>query len=372
MDSVTSWLEVVLGWFRQRALFFKIAGVSFLGLLLLIPLGMVQSTLTERHARYREAVDSIARTWGGTQRLLGPVLVVPYVWRVESEDWTVIDGRRVLEKKSKEMKAEAFFLPALLEIDGTLEPSARTRGIYTAHVFAAKATVRGRFAPPDFAFLGPPGVEPQWERARVELAVSDLRGARAALVLHWGGTTVALQPGVTIEGLKTGVHAPVRLAAGGGAVEFALDLSVNGSGGLSVVPVGQETRLRLASAWPAPSFAGAYLPTERKVTPQGFEAQWQVSFYGRNFPSQWSNRSGEVRPSEGDFAAAAFGVDLLESVNAYRAIERAIKYGVLFIALVFATFFLGEAAGGARLNALNYLLVGAALCLFYLGLLALA
>jgi len=53
---------------------FQNSGVGLLGLLLLIPLAMVQSTLTERHARYRAAVvGSIAQTWGGPQRLLGPV-----------------------------------------------------------------------------------------------------------------------------------------------------------------------------------------------------------------------------------------------------------------------------------------------------------
>src|SRR5687768_8279091 len=39
----------------------------------------------------------------------------------------------------------------------------------------------------------------------------------------------------------------------------------------------------------------------------------------------------------------------------------------LFLGLAFATFFLFESISAVRLNALNYLLVGAALCLFYLG-----
>jgi inner membrane protein len=371
MDS-TSLLDAVGAWFHRRALLFKIAGVSLLGLLLLIPLAMVQSTLTERHARYREAVGSIAQTWGGPQRLLGPVLVVPYTWRVEYEEAVTIEGRRVLEKKTREMKAEAFFLPERLEVEGAIDPSSRQRGIYTAHVYAAKAAIRGHFARPDFSFVGLRGLEPQWERARVEVGVSDLRGAREALLLQWGGVRVPLQPGVSLDRVKTGVHAPVPLNAGEAGVDFALDLQVNGSGGLSMVPMGRETRLRLVSSWSDPSFSGAYLPTQRSVTAQGFEATWQVSFYGRNFPQQWSSVHTEVRPGEGDFAAAAFGVELIEGVSAYRVIERAIKYGVLFLALVFTTFFLFEAASGLRLNALNYLLVGAALCLFYLGLLALA
>jgi inner membrane protein involved in colicin E2 resistance len=56
---------------------------------------------------------------------------------------------------------------------------------------------------------------------------------------------------------------------------------------------------------------------------------------------------------------------------AYRMVERALKYGVLVLALVFAAFFLFETLCGLRLHAVHYGLVGAAMCLFYLALLAL-
>ncbi len=66
------------------------------------------------------------------------------------------------------------------------------------------------------------------------------------------------------------------------------------------------------------------------------------------------------------------GVTLLSGVTDYRSIERALKYGVLFLLTVFAGCFLGEFLGGRPLHVLNYLLVGAALCLFFLALLALS
>jgi inner membrane protein len=129
--------------------------------------------------------------------------------------------------------------------------------------------------------------------------------------------------------------------------------------------------VKLASPWPAPGFQGAFLPVQREVTPGGFNATWQVSYYGRDFPQQWS--SGTLAaPAPSAIEAASFGVQLVETVTAYRTIERAIKYGVLFLALVFVTFFLFEVLSAVRLNALNYLLVGGALCLFYLGLLSLS
>ena len=93
MDTSSSLLSVGRGWFSRRALFFKILGVGFLGLLLLIPLGMVRETLNERLGRHQQAVAEITQTWGQAQRLIGPVLVVPFRQRFEHEQWVVVDGK---------------------------------------------------------------------------------------------------------------------------------------------------------------------------------------------------------------------------------------------------------------------------------------
>jgi inner membrane protein len=57
-------------------------------------------------------------------------------------------------------------------------------------------------------------------------------------------------------------------------------------------------------------------------------------------------------------------------MDSYRHVERATKYGILFIALLFTAFFLLEVLSGVRIHPFQYTLVGIALCLFYLGLLA--
>jgi inner membrane protein len=77
------------------------------------------------------------------------------------------------------------------------------------------------------------------------------------------------------------------------------------------------------------------------------------------------------------FAIAADRVDRAvaptpdDGFEAYRMVERALKHSVLVLALVFAAFFLFETLAGLRLHAVHYALVGAAMCLFYLALLAL-
>jgi inner membrane protein len=362
----------VQGFLRRNAAALKLLLVGFLILLLLIPLALVKSTLRERLVRHDTAVATITQGWGKSQRLLGPILVVPFSWKTEAEESvTGPDGRRYRETVTQTHTSEAFFLPEQLEVNGQLEPSERRLGIYSAHVYAAKLRWQGRFAAPAFAFTGVSTPEPQWDRARVCFAITDLRGTRDALTLRWDGTEVLLQPGAKLEGFGPGLHAPVPLAAGAGALDFALELTLNGSTGLTVVPVARQTTVRLRSPWAAPGFFGAFLPVERDIGAHGFNATWQVSYYGRDFPQQWTPATAHG-PAPAAMEASAFGVNLVETVTAYRTIERAIKYGVLFLALVFVSFFLFEVVSAVRLNALNYLLVGFALCLFYLGLLSLS
>lgn len=357
---------------RRNAVALKLLLVGLLILLLLIPLALVQSTLRERLLRHDTAVATITQGWGKSQRLLGPVLVVPFTWQTTTEESvTGTDGRRYREQVTQTHTSEAFFLPEQLAVTGQLEPSERRLGIYAAHVYTAKLRWQGRFAAPEFDFAGIAAPEPQWDRARVGVAISDLRGTREALTLRWGGAEVPLQPGARLDGFGPGLHAPVTLSGTPEALEFSLELTLNGSTGMTVVPVARQTTVQLTSPWTAPGFFGAFLPLEREVGPRGFSATWQVSYYGRDFPQQWTPAAAHA-PAPAAIEASAFGVNLVETVTAYRTIERAIKYGVLFLALVFVSFFLFEVASAVRLNALHYLLVGFALCLFYLGLLSLS
>jgi inner membrane protein len=70
--------------------------------------------------------------------------------------------------------------------------------------------------------------------------------------------------------------------------------------------------------------------------------------------------------------SSLFGVSLMAGVDSYRTVERSIKYGVLFLAMVFAAFFLFEVRSSIRVHPVQYALVGASLCLFYLALLSLS
>jgi len=368
----TSLISAGFAWFARRALFFKVLGVGLLALLLLIPLAMVRGTLDERRGRHEAAVAEITQTWGRSQSLVGPILVVPYRENIATDEWVVVDGRRVKESRIVERLGEAWFLPEQLLVEGELEPQELSRGIFRTTVYTAKVRFSGSFRKPDFTALGLTEATPLWERARVGLALDDPRGIRGEVTLDWGGQALACEAGARLEGFTTGLHRTVDLRNQGDTTAFHVALALNGSGGFAVVPVGRQTEVTLTSPWPSPSFHGAMLPVSRQVDPSGFAATWRSSHHARSFPQQWSATLGEPTRGATALVQAALGVTLVDTVTAYRTVERSIKHGVLFITLVFAAFFLFEVLGGQRLHALNYLLVGAALCLFYLGLLALS
>jgi inner membrane protein len=367
-------LSSVSNFLKRRAIFFKMAGVTILILFLLIPLGMIRSVLRERLERRNEAVAEITSVWGREQNVIGPVLIVPYRYTFKSwKEQPAADGKIEKVEVVETAVARAYFLPSSLNITGDIQPTQLRRGIYQAVVYSGKLELSGQFARPDFGNLRVEEQNVLWDDAVVTFAIPDLRGVKETLYLQWGESRIPLVPGCKLKGFASGVHARVAgLRDSRSDIPLKLELTLNGSGGIRFTPVAGQNLVKLSSPWPDPSFRGAFLPTDRKVSAAGFEATWQLSEYGRDYAQQWTDRDGTAGLSPESAASSLFGVNFLSGIDSYRNVERAIKYGVLFFVLVFAVFFLFEILSGLKIHPFQYSLVGAALCLFYLGLLSLS
>jgi inner membrane protein len=196
---------------------------------------------------------------------------------------------------------------------------------------------------------------------------------KETLQLQWGDNRIPLAPGCKLKGFSSGLHARVAgLRENRGDIPLKLELTLNGSRGIHFTPVADQNLVQLSSSWPDPSFQGAFLPAERKVSAAGFEATWQLSQYGRDYAQRWTDLNDDAGLNSDSAASSLFGVNLLSGIDSYRSVERAIKYGALFFVLVFAAFFLFEILSALKIHPFQYSLVGAALCLFYLGLLSLS
>ena len=357
---------------HRRSLFFKLTGIGVLIALLHIPLMLTHGVLRERQGFQQQAAREIAGVWGQHQTLIGPVLAVPYAYRANVVRSKVVAGKVVQVEEADLVGAVAYFLPENLTVTGSVEPEARHRGIYESIVYTTKLQLAGHFQP-DFVAAGFVADRIDWEKAEVLVGVADLRGIRSVspLVVN-GGKSAAFESaeGVGCEGM--GLAAKVVGATAAEKLTFAFESVLQGSERLDVVPAGKSTRVNLTSPWKQPSFSGAYLPINHQVNASGFTAEWETAHFSRGFGQSWTNRNTDNREMMKKLNASAFGVAFTQPVDGYRLVERAEKYGVLFFVLVFTVFFLFEVTAHLRIHPLQYAMVGAALCLFFLGFLALA
>lgn len=348
----------------------KLAVIGLLVLVLLIPLLMAGGLVSERHSRARGVRAEVARIWGQPQRLNGPFLVVPYTVRTETRE-----GEKVIEQTHER---RAIFTPEQLGFKADTASKVLHRGIYTVNVYTAKTGIDGRFAAPDMSEVASKPLSVRWNEAMLVLGLSDVSGIKEAANLRIeGGAELPFAPSIGIPGVNTtGVH--VRLGTDGGpfagpdakphAFAFHIDLVFTGSGELSFTPAARETRVALASDWPSPSFSGTFLPSDRNVADSGFTAAWRVPHLARSVPGAWTlSEQGLERLN-----AYAFGVSYYQPVDFYDLVNRSVKYGLMFLASAFTAVFMLELLSGARIHAVQYLLVGFALVFFFVLLLSLA
>jgi inner membrane protein len=355
---------------QRLSVFFKIAGICLLIGLLHIPLALTHGVLRERQGYRSAAEQEIAASWGRQQIVSGPVLAVPYFYRGAVLRPRLVEGRKIEVEESELIAATAYFLPDTLEAKASVQPEVRHRGIYDTVVYTSQLQLTGTLTP-DFAAAGIAAERIEWGKARLQFGVSDLRGIRSVALTQVSGAQAG-----EFESADAGGFLPLEArldgVADGRGVQFRLEAVVQGSGWLQFVPVGKRTAVTVDSTWADPSFTGACLPAERRVAASGFTARWETAHFSRGFPASWSDRNVAVKTMQEALTQAAFGVRFANLVDAYSTVERAQKYGVLFFVLIFAVFFLFEVTAGLRIHPLQYALVGAALCLFFLGFLALS
>lgn len=343
--------------FEKNVVVLKVGAITFLILLLLIPMAMIQSLVMERRSRLMEATTEISSKWGNEQELRGPVLAVPYI-QIEPG-----------AKQGEEITTyhTAYFLPENLKVNGKINPEVRQRGLFKVVVYTSNLKVEGNFKAPSLDMVNKK-IRVNWKEAYMTIGITDLRGIRENIDFKWNEKSMVCEPGVkTNEIITSGVTInnlfSEELTQDDYA--FSFDIALNGSQWISFVPVGKETNVAIESSWANPSFDGAFLPADRQISEKGFDAKWKVLELNRNYPQKWVDDRVNLESS-------AFGVSLLLPIETYQITERSMKYAILFIALTFMTFFFVEVLRKMRVHPIQYVLVGFGLLLFYLLLLSLS
>lgn len=350
----------------------KAVVIGFLVLLLLIPLASMEDLVRERVGMRQEAAQRVAESWGGLQTTAGVLLSIPVeTSRVVIEQTSL--GRET--QRTEVDRSVVYVLPDSLKVNATADPDKRTVGLYDTPVYTARVQIAGEFVNQDFANLlaDKPDRQVKWNEARLLVLNSEARALRAVDDVVVAGQRVRVAAD-SYAGFS-GISAPVSGDAlrGHGTVPFSLQLTLTGSSSLTFLPLARKADITLKSAWPHPKFEGAPAPMSPEISDAGFTARWSVLEINRSFGQVWVDpQVGAGMPTANAFAQNGVGVTFYEPVDVYQRNYRAVHYAALLIAITFLTFFLWEHVSGITIHAMQYLMVGMALALFYLLLLALS
>ena len=350
--------------------------MGFLIAVLLLPIGQVENLVGERVGMRDTAAARVAETWGGAQTTAAVLLAIP-----------VDTTRKVVEQTAAGRETERtevfrnilYVLPDSLNVVADAQPSYRQVGLYRTPVYLAHVQISGEFANRDFGVLldaqptGQPVRDVKWDEARLLVLNSESRALRAVdgLVVAGASPSVAADSYAGSAGIS--VHVPKAALRDAATLPFEMKLTLAGSSRLTFLPLARKAEISLKSRWPDPKFEGAPAPLEPVVSDKGFSARWSVLEINRSFGQSWYDT--QVRPGEligASFAQSSVGVTFYEPVDVYQRNYRAVHYAVLLIVITFLTLFLWEHVSGVAIHGMQYLMVGLALSLFYLLLLALS
>ncbi len=367
----------------------KFAVVLALVLAILVPLSMIRGTIAERQQFRAQAVEAVTRSFAGPQGIAGPVLVVPYREQVDVEER---DPQGVLHKRQHVVDHQWQFFPTTMRVDGKMLPSIRERGLHKVRVYELQAVIDANFDVnlPDADPARPRSIGTPW----LDVGIKDVRGLVGAPTLRIGNHAVAIQQGQRGRA-GGGVHAALPeglLVDGGFAFPLRLDFAVRGTEALAIAPLADSNHIVLDSPWPHPQFNGDFLPRAHRIDGNGFHAEWDVSSLASNAQDQYRGGGNLLPGSQGNAGDAiplrsvpdatasapstrnidAIGLSLVEPVNLYSKVDRASKYGLLFVLLTFVGFFMFETIRQLPIHPIQYALVGLALAIFFLLLLSLS
>lgn len=368
----------------------KAVVVGVLTVLLLIPLSMISSLIYERLDTKRSAELEITSKWSGEQMITGPVIVIPYFQEIKLKD------------KSEIVRKSLLLLPTEMDVMANAKVEKRKRGIYDVSLYRSDVELTGILTLDDLAKTGIKPHQMYLDEARVIMGISDLKGIREGVVMQLGEIEFNFEPGIPVENLYTDINTTLDkyyyerdtkstlpnistgiFSAGlnlkldsttmnllvQGSIPFTINLHLNGSQGLFIVPIGRTTTAAIQSDWATPSFGGDFLPESHNITDKGFNAQWKVIDLNRSF-GQTVDADNATAIKQ--MATSAFGVKFIQSVDQYQQNKRSIKYAILIILLTFVVVFFIEVLKKKKVNPFQYLLVGLALVLFYSLLLSLS
>lgn len=347
--------------------------IAILLLLLSIPLAMINELVSERHQISVQVHQDIANSSSRAQQIIGPFLVL------DTEEYLsdLNNGQPIVKTISR----RHLILAKRLQAESQLQSEIRRRGIYQTRLYHTQNAMTLDFElEKNFGFDVVPELDPPATPGSVKiksayfvLALSDVRGLIGMPQFKLNQQQLQILPGTGIAQL-TGVHAKVDIGSlftvPSPKLQLEVTLGLTGTDQLSLLPTADHSHWNLTADWPHPGFFGRFLPQQREISAEGFQASWQSTLFANHVLPQL--QKCVIKEDCEALIDHSFQVSLVEPVDHYLQANRAVKYALMVLVISFAVFYLFELLADLKIHPMQYLFIGLALAMFYLLLLSLS
>ena len=213
---------------KKESVALRIILIASIIILLIIPLLMVQSLITDRQIYRQEAVNEISKSWAGMQSIAGPMITI---------------SRKVEKTDSKGNKyfviKDDYYLPETLKIDVEVMPEKRYKGIYEVMLYKSKIKMSGTI---NLSKLKEKFPDEKFDESYISFNISDLRGIQKDAELNLNGKKYKLTPGLKDKVFQNGFYSDLDLSKQDLPQNFEIELELNGMENLEFVPLGKIYR----------------------------------------------------------------------------------------------------------------------------------
>ncbi|MFK7903230.1 MAG: inner membrane CreD family protein, partial [Nitratireductor sp.] len=260
----------------------KFVIIGLITVLLMIPAFLVWGLVEERANRAETVAGEIANGWGAAQTINGPYLVVPYRKSVKLKERVSNNIEEVVER---EVVEHAIISPDQVSTQSSIEVEERKKSIYSVPLYHMKSKIKGEFQAPDLSRITQIGGKPDLQNAFLVMGITDTTGFRSQVLAKIGASDAnVFKPGMkTLKSTNTnsrnrnygyrksnvqngGIHLPLNSLEAKNGFKFEMQMAINGSKLLALIPNGKKTEFSLKSNWPHPGFKGRFLPETRTIS----------------------------------------------------------------------------------------------------------
>lgn len=373
----------------------KLVVIFFLTLLLLIPMALIDNLVLERKSRENHVSTEIATKWGTQQVISSPILAVPY----DAINYQIVKNAKGGNSRIQTVEEDwVFLLPNRNTITASVIPEELKRGIYNTVVYNANIEIKGDFSGYDIKQLPVSRDLIKWDKAKLIFGFEDLKGLSDYPKLNFAGKQYDLVVNNKVFKLfPNNMQADLPLTGiDMTRSNFSINMKLRGAKSLNFLPLANQTTITAKGKWANPSFNGGYLPSDRKLSTDSFEATWIIPSFGRKAQQQWTGGNDliysftdmslidesysteiSIETQQSGHKNLAVDTDMVQinflpEINNYQKINRVAKYGLLIIILTFMSLFFTEIIKKQYVHFIQYILIGVAMVMFYLLLLAIS